>query len=74
MILSDFLSRQIENNSDPCEIIPISFNIKEIPKENYQNIVKDTYIVQTRSQAKSTSKYPHCTKHKTSNAKCYTQN
>ena len=31
----------------------ISFNIKEILKENYQNIVKDTYMVQTRSQAKA---------------------
>ena len=28
MILSDFLSRQIENVSDPHEIIPISFNIR----------------------------------------------
>ena len=30
MILSDFLSRQIEDDSDPHEIIPISFNIREI--------------------------------------------
>ena len=29
MILSDFLSRQIEDDSDPHEIIPVSFNIKE---------------------------------------------
>ena len=28
MILSDFLSRQIKDDSDPHEIIPISFNIK----------------------------------------------
>ena len=27
MILSDFLSRQIEDDSNPHEIIPISFNI-----------------------------------------------
>ena len=40
MVLSDFLSRQIEDDSDPHEIIPISFNIKEILKENYQNMVK----------------------------------
>ena len=53
MILSDFLSRQIEDDSDPHEIIPISFNIKEIQKENYHNMVKDTYMVQTRSQAKA---------------------
>ena len=28
-------------------------NIKEILKENYQNMVKDTCMVQTRSQAKA---------------------
>ena len=53
MILSDFLSRQLGDDSDPHQIIPISFNIKEILKENYQNVVKDTYMVQTRSQAKA---------------------
>ena len=53
MVLSDFLSRQIKEDSDPHEIILISFNIKEILKENYQNMVKDTYIMQTRSQAKA---------------------
>ena len=58
MILSDFLSRQIEDDSDPHEIIPISFNIKEILKENYQNMVKDTYMVQTRSWAKAQANAP----------------
>ena len=53
MVLSDFLSRQIEDDSNLHEIIPISFNIKEILKENYQNMVKDMYMVQTRSQAKA---------------------
>ena len=52
MILSDFLSRQLGDYSDPHQIIPISFMIKKILKENYQNMVKDTYMVQTRSQAK----------------------
>ena len=52
MILSDFLSRQIEDDSNLYEIIPISFNIKEILKESYQNMVKNIYMVQTRSQAK----------------------
>ena len=47
MILSDFLSRQLGDDSDLHQIIPISFNIKEILKENYQN------MVQTRSQAKA---------------------
>ena len=53
MILSDFLSRQIEDDSNPHEIIPISFNIREILQENYHNIVTDTYKVQTRAQAKA---------------------
>ena len=64
MILSDFLSRQLRDDSDPHQIIPISFNINEILKENYQNIVKDTYMVQTRSQTKSQGcKCPGCAKH-----------
>ena len=58
MILSDFLSRQIEDDSHLHEIIPISFNIREILKENYQNMVKDTYMVQTRSQAKAQANTP----------------
>ena len=53
MILSNFLSRQLGDDSDPYQIIPISFNIKEILKENYHNMVKDMYMVQTRSQAKA---------------------
>ena len=52
MVLSDFLSRQLGDDSDLHDIIPISFYIKEILKENYQNMVKDIYMVQTRSQAK----------------------
>ena len=58
MILSDFLSRQVEDDSDPHEIIPISFNIKEILKANYHNMVKDTYMVQTRSQTKEQANAP----------------
>ena len=53
MTLSDILSRQIEDDSNPHEIIPISFNIWEILQENYHNIVSDTYNVQTRAQAKA---------------------
>ena len=49
MILSDFLSRQIEEDSDLHEIIPIFFNIREILHENYLNILKDTYMVQMKS-------------------------
>ena len=53
MILSDFLSRQIEDDSNLHEIIPISFNMKEVLQENYHNIVLDTYMVQTRSQTRA---------------------
>ena len=53
MILSDFLSRQLGDDSDPHKIIPISFNIKEILKKSYQNVVKDMYMVQTRSQIRA---------------------
>ena len=69
MILSDFLSGQIEDDSDLHETIPISFNIKEILRENYQNMVQDTYMAQTRSQAKAQANAPtvHRTKPMTQN-------
>ena len=51
MILSDFLSRQKNDNSNPHEIIPISFNMCQILDENYYN--EEKYLIQTRSQAKS---------------------
>ena len=57
MILSDFLSRQIEDDSNLHEIIPISFNIREL-QENYHNIVSDTYKVQMRAQAKAQTNTP----------------
>ena len=53
MILSDFLSRQQGDISGLHQIIPISFNMKEIFNRNYQNAVKDTFMVQTQSQTKS---------------------
>ena len=49
MVVSDFLSRQ-NNNSNPHEIIPISFNMHKVLQENYYNI--DSYLVQTRTQAR----------------------
>ena len=58
MILSDFLSRQIEDDSNLHEIIPICFNIREILQENYHNIISDTYMVQTRAQAKAQTDAP----------------
>ena len=53
MVLSDFLSRQQGDRHDLHQIIPISFNMKEILKRNYQDVVKNTFMVQTRSQTKS---------------------
>ena len=51
MVLSDFLSRQNNDNSNPHEIIPVSFKMYKILQENYYNI--DSYLMQTRSQAKT---------------------
>ena len=53
MILSDFLSRQWGDKSDPHQIISISFNMKEVLRENYQNDVKGTFMVQTHSQSRT---------------------
>ena len=50
MILSDFLSRQRIDNSNPHEIIPISFDIKAILKETYYNVwINSKYLIQTHS-------------------------
>ena len=51
MVLSDFLSRQNNDNSNPHEIIPMSFNMHKVLQENYYKI--DSYLVQTRSQTQS---------------------
>ena len=40
MILSDFLSRQNHDDSNPHELIPISFNIHNLLHEIYYNIGK----------------------------------
>ena len=53
LVLSDFLSRQQGDRSDLHQTIPILFNTKEILKKNYQDVVKNTFMVQTRSQTKS---------------------
>ena len=58
MILSDFLSRQIEDDSNLHEIIPISFNIQEILQESYHSLVMDTYNVQMRAQSKAQANVP----------------
>ena len=50
MILSDFLSRQKNDNSNPHEIITVSFDMCQILDDNCYN---EKYLIQTRSQAKS---------------------
>ena len=51
MVLSDFLSRQNDDNCNSHAIIPISFNVHQVLHENYYNT--ENYLVQTRSQARS---------------------
>ena len=58
MILSDFLSRQIEDDSNPHEIIHISFNISDVLQENYHQLTMNTYNMQTRAQAKVQANNP----------------
>ena len=54
MILCDFISRQNHANSNPHEIIPISFNMHNLLHEKYYNIEKtEKYLVQAWSQTKS---------------------
>ena len=50
MILSDFLSRQKNDDSNPHEIIPISFNMYQVLENKFYD---DKYLIQMRSQAKS---------------------
>ena len=48
MILSDFLSRQNHDDSNPCKIIPISFNMHNLLHERYYNIERsEMYLVQS---------------------------
>ena len=55
MILSDILSRQTHDDSDPHKIIPISINMYNVLYKTYYRIEpKDQYLVQTRSQMKVT--------------------
>ena len=58
MILSDFLSRQEIDESDPHEIISISFDMKTILNDRYYNVAEeeDRYLVQTQSQTKDSGK------------------
>ena len=56
MILSDFLSQQKNDDSDPSEIIPISSNAYRILEENRKIDVcknEEKFLIQTCSQAKT---------------------
>ena len=60
MVLSDFLSRQKMDDSNPHKLIPISFTLRsQIDNHFYQfhnetnQLKNDRYLVQTRSQVKS---------------------
>ena len=60
MVLSDFLFRQKTDDSNPHEIIPISFTLKSPVGDQFYQINNETsqpetnkYLIQTRSQAKS---------------------
>ena len=60
MVLSDFLSRQKTDDSNHHKIIPISFTLKSLVRNQFYQINNETsqpetskYLIQTRSQAKS---------------------
>ena len=59
MILSDFLSRQNNDNSNPNEIIPIMFDMYKILENNLNSFDKNNnfgngkYLIQMHSQAKT---------------------
>ena len=54
MILSDLLLRQMHDDVNPHDIIPISFNMHNILHERYYNLGwMDSYLEQTCSQTKS---------------------
>ena len=58
IVLSDFLSRQPGDDRHLHEIIPISFNLKEVLKQSNKSMVEDTYKVQTRSQSRGKASAP----------------
>ena len=53
MILSDFLSQQINDDSNPNEIIPISFDMYTILEDKLEIFCGDKYLIKIQSQAKS---------------------
>ena len=56
MILSEFLSRQTHDDSNPHDIIPISFYMHNILHKKYYNTeMKNRYLVQMCFQSKSST-------------------
>ena len=60
MVMSDFLSRQKSDDSNPHKLIPISFTLRNQIDNYFYQVNNETdqpktneYLVQTRSQAKS---------------------
>ena len=60
MVLSDFLSRQKTDDSNPHELIPISFSLRDKVSDYFYHIDnesnlprEDKYLVQTRSQVRA---------------------
>ena len=55
MILSDFVPRQKVNDSNPCEIIPISFSLRTVLQDKYYSLEgeNERYMIQTRLQMKA---------------------
>ena len=49
MILSDFLSCQNNDDSNPNEIIPLSFDMYQILENNSEHFCDDKYLIQTWS-------------------------
>ena len=48
--LSDFLSRQKTDDSNPHELIPISFSLNSQVNDHFYCIDNEQYLVQTRSR------------------------
>ena len=55
MTLSDFLLRQNVNDSNPHDIIPISFNLRTVLQDKFYNLAgeNEKYMIQTGSQTKA---------------------
>ena len=53
MILSDFLSQQNNDDSNPNEIIPILFDMYKILENNLEKFCGDRYLIQMQSHTKS---------------------